>query len=122
MACLVVTTGPAAGKHFALEEHQLVLVGRDDECTFQILDRRISRRHLQLKLEGDGGHSAIDFDSANGVLVNGNAIDGQAPLAHGDTIEIGGTQIVYSTSDYPDAQTAMSAWHKGGEWRNDTIT
>jgi pSer/pThr/pTyr-binding forkhead associated (FHA) protein len=121
MACLVVTKGPSEGRHLALQDHELVLIGRDDECTFQVLDDQVSRRHLQIKRESGRGHAAIDFGSANGVLVNGTRIEGPTGLANGDTIDIGNTRIIYSSTDYPDAQTALEAWHKRGEWKNKTI-
>ena len=38
MATLIVTHGPASGQVFALGEHGIVMIGRDQECTFQILD------------------------------------------------------------------------------------
>ena len=38
MATWVVTEGPASGQQFALEKHLLVLVERDHQCTFQIVD------------------------------------------------------------------------------------
>ncbi len=122
MACLVVTEGPAAGQYLALERHPLILVGRDDQCTFQLLDEQVSRRHLQVKLDEERNrHCAIDFDSANGVVVNGQRISGEEPLRDGDAIQIGGTTIVYSAEDFADAQKAMDAWHRKGEWRNKTI-
>ena len=122
MACLVVTQGPAAGQHFALQNHLLILVGRDDQCTFQLLDEQVSRRHLQIKLdEESGNHSAIDFDSANGVKVNGQRITDEAPLSDGDEIRLGESTVVYSAEDFADAQKAMDAWHRKGEWRNKTI-
>lgn len=122
MACLVVTQGPVAGKFLALERHPLVLVGRDDQCTFQLLDEQVSRRHLQVKLDEERDrHFAIDFGSANGVKVNGKRISGETILCDGDAIVIGGTTIVYSAEDYADAQKAMDAWHRKGEWRNKTI-
>ena len=116
MATLVVTEGPASGQQFALESHLLVLIGRDDQCTFQIVDKQVSRRHLQIRFDpNENRHYAIDFASSKGVVVNSNKITGDQPLADGDVIQIGGTTIVYSAKDSPDAQLVMDQLRKHGE-------
>ena len=121
MATLVVTEAPAIGQQFALEKHLLVLVGRDHQCTFQIVDGQISRRHCQLRYdEGENRHYAIDFESSNGVRVNGNKITAPQPLEDGDVIHIGGTLIVYSVQDSPDAQRVTEILRKHGEGRHTT--
>ena len=121
MATLIVTHGPASGQVFALGEHGIVMIGRDQECTFQILDPQMSRRHLQVKNNHAGGHSVIDFHSANGVLVNGGKIDDESPLKDGDEIVAGETCIVYATADSPDAMTVNSLLRKRGEHLKGTL-
>ena len=122
MATLIVTGGPATGQQFALEKHRLVLIGRDDKCTFQILDPKVSRNHMQIKLSTDGSrHAAIDHQSSNGVLVNGDRIEDERPLADGDAIHLGDTEIVYSILDSPDAQTVSAILRKRGEHMRGTI-
>jgi pSer/pThr/pTyr-binding forkhead associated (FHA) protein len=121
MACLVVIEGPATGQHFALAQHKLVAIGRDDDCTFQIVDPLVSRRHLQIRLDKDGNHIAADYRSANGVIVNGARLVGDRLLRNGDEITIGGSRIVYSTDDYTDAASAMADVRKKGEWKRSTI-
>jgi pSer/pThr/pTyr-binding forkhead associated (FHA) protein len=102
MASLLVVDGPAKGNTFALGDFKLIMVGRDHSCTFQILDPRLSRMHLQIKLlEESRGHAVIDFQSSNGVYVNGNRITGETPLASGDVIRAGESSLVYSTEDNP---------------------
>ena len=49
MALLIIIDGPEKGKTFPLEQFRLVMIGRDHSCTFQILDPRMSRQHLQIK-------------------------------------------------------------------------
>ena len=123
MATLLVTDGPAAGEKFALEQHNLVLVGRDASCTFQIIDPQLSRGHLQVKLvEGDGRHHAIDFGSKNGVFVNGASVAGDGvPLSDRDVIKIGGTTIVYTTDDSLDAQHVREAMKMFGQNHVETM-
>ena len=121
MATLLIIDGPAEGQKFALEEHGLVMVGRDHSCTFQILDPQISRLHLQIKRDAKAdGHLAVDFQSANGVLVNGKSITEETPLDDGDVMRIGNTSIVYSAEDAPDAQTITQLLRKHYQGRSDT--
>ncbi len=122
MACLFITEGPANGRIFALERHALVLLGRDDSCSFQILDERVSRRHLQVKFDAkDGRHYAIDYESANGVEVNGTRVEKEVALNDGDVIKIGNSSILYSVKDLPDAQTAREAWIRRGQANQQTM-
>lgn len=121
MACLVVVEGPAAGALFALAANNLVAIGRDEECTFQIIDPLISRQHLQIRATGDGKHVAIDARSANGVHINGVRMVSETPLKNGDEITLGATRIVYSNTDYPDAQTAMIGVRPGRQYKASTI-
>ena len=121
MACLVVIEGPATGQHFALAQHKLVAIGRDDECTFQIVDPLVSRRHLQIRVAENGRHVAADYRSANGVIVNGGKLVADRTLNNGDQITIGATKIVYSSDDYADAQSAIEGVRKKGEWKRSTI-
>jgi len=121
MAILIIVEGPAKGQKFALEQHELVMIGRDDKCTFQIIDPQISRHHLQVKRNSEtNGHLAIDFTSANGVYVNGKRITAETPLANGDLVQMGNTSIVYSVEDDPDAQTYTQLLRKHFEDRFET--
>ena len=63
----------------------------------------------------------MDFESANGVQVNGKRIDGVVALTEGDIIQIGRTSIVYSVKELPDAQTARDAWFKKGQAQQKTM-
>ena len=76
---------------------------------------------VPFKLSTSNRHYAIDYRSSKGVVVNGNKITGEQPLADGDVIQIGGTTIVYSVEDSPDAQRVMDQLRKLGEGGEPTI-
>lgn len=116
MACLVIVEGPATGSHFALKSHKVIDVGRDEECTFQVVDPEVSRHHLQIRAGDNGSHGVADNRSANGVMVNGVRIQGEMPLKDGDEIAFGATKVIYSTRDYPDAQSAIVGVREGRQW------
>lgn len=122
MASLVVIEGPGQGAHFPLKE-PLVSVGRDDTCTIQILDKFVSRKHLQVRLDATlGRHVAGDYRSAHGVVINGKQILLDTALSDGDRIKIGQTTLMYLAADHADAPTALAAAKKKDEWSRSTMT
>jgi pSer/pThr/pTyr-binding forkhead associated (FHA) protein len=123
MAMLFITQGPATGQRFALEGHQLVMIGRDASCTIQIIDPQLSRCHLQVKYAPqEKRHYAIDFDSKNGVFVNGAKIAEPTALSDRDAITIGDSTIVYSADDSPFAQHVLESAKKLGQGHQHTRT
>lgn len=121
MASLVVIEGPGQGANFPLTA-PLVSVGRDDTCTFQVLDPLVSRKHLQIKLDATiGRHVAGDYRSAHGVFVNDKQIVLDTALNDGDRIRIGQTTLMYLTLDHADAPAALAAAKKKGEWKRTTL-
>ena len=64
------------------------LVGRDDDCELKLIDKRISRRHFEIRRGGDLIWIR-DLDSTNGTFVNNKKIEQAELLEPGDTISIG---------------------------------
>jgi pSer/pThr/pTyr-binding forkhead associated (FHA) protein len=121
MATLVVTAGPNQGQSFPLEESRLVSVGRDDQCTVQLLDDQVSRRHLQIRFnEDEDQHYAVDMRSANGVYVNGGRITEDRPLDEGDIIQIGASELRFTHDDVTDIDQALEQYRKKDEWKRGT--
>ncbi|MBS0188021.1 MAG: FHA domain-containing protein [Planctomycetes bacterium] len=122
MASLVLTLEKAVSEIYPLRE-ALVSVGRDDDCTIQVLDGRVSRKHLQIRFDtATGSHIAGDYRSANGVFINGKQILMDVALNDGDRIRIGDTTLIYFAADLPDKAAAHAAVKKADEWAKDTIT
>jgi EAL domain-containing protein (putative c-di-GMP-specific phosphodiesterase class I) len=64
------------------------IIGRDEDCNLKLTDKRISRRHSEIRKSGD--HLWIrDFESTNGTFVNQKEIKQAELLEPGDTISIG---------------------------------
>jgi hypothetical protein len=81
-------------------EHPVVapglLIGRSSECDLRIDDPGISRRHAELRINGDGPDaeiSIIDLGSTNGTIVDGIRVT-RAPLSDGSRIVLGSTTAV----------------------------
>jgi FHA domain-containing protein len=70
------------------------VIGRSRDCEIVLDDAGISRRHAELRPH-PGGWAIADLGSTNGVLVNGAPIAAAQPLAAGDRLELGSTEIVF---------------------------
>jgi DNA-binding NtrC family response regulator len=88
---LVVEEGYNRGTEYALGTDALVL-GRGEECSIQLLDDGVSRKHVELRREG-GGISVRDLGSRNGTRVNGIPVE-QATALPGDRIALGGVRLL----------------------------
>ncbi len=121
MATIVVTAGPCEGQSFPLDVSRLVSVGRDDQCSIQLLDEQISRRHLQIRFDADEDqHYAVDMRSANGVFVNGGRVTEDRPLEEGDIILIGQSELRYTRDEVDDIDMAIEQYRKKDEWKRGT--
>ena len=69
-------------------------IGRSHDCDLPVSAERASRRHATIRPDGTG-HRIVDLDSTNGTLLNGAPFQGDAPLADGDTIDVGGCTVLY---------------------------
>jgi Protein of unknown function (DUF3662)/FHA domain len=78
-------------------EHRLdggrLLIGRSRDCDIRLTDPNVSRRHGEVRREGDS-YWVVDLDSTNGTEVNGRRLK-RARLHDGDTITMGATELVF---------------------------
>lgn len=85
-AMLLMVEGPSSEKRVFLEKPEL-LIGRDEQCDLIIPDRRVSRHHARISLQGDG-YILTDLSSRNGTFVNGREIAEPYVLQDGDEIQL----------------------------------
>lgn len=76
----------AAGRQFFVSASGITL-GRSQKCDVFIPDQRASRRHAEVRWDGEFC-TLHDLDSANGTLLNGRRITAPQPLRDGDQITI----------------------------------
>ncbi len=86
-AHLTVVSGAQAGRQIPLTDAPCSF-GRNPDNTVVVASARASRRHAEIRREGDG-FVLYDLGSANGTLVNGQRIAAPHRLRNGDLIEIG---------------------------------
>lgn len=83
---LVMKAGATVEQKWTVEK-DTVTIGRDEDCDVVLPERPISRRHAEIRREGD--HYLLrDLNSKNGTYLNGQEIEGPVPLRDGDEIQI----------------------------------
>jgi pSer/pThr/pTyr-binding forkhead associated (FHA) protein len=71
---------------------EIVTIGREINCTVQIMDESASRKHIRIEPHG-GGWTVEDLESRNGTYLNEILFQGRKPLNDGDVLRIGKVQI-----------------------------
>jgi hypothetical protein len=86
------------------------VIGRSAGCKIVLDDNGVSRRHARLEVS-EQRVLLEDLDSANGVLVNGERIEGSRTLAHGDHVLIGAhdLEVVADAAALPSGSDAVSS-------------
>jgi len=67
------------------------VLGRSRQCDVVINDPNVSRRHAEVRREGQG-YVVVDLDSTNGITVNDREVK-RAALAEGDRLQLGTTGL-----------------------------
>ncbi|MHC4642538.1 MAG: FHA domain-containing protein [Planctomycetota bacterium] len=115
MASIFVMTGTQKGDYYPLGRRTNV-VGRDEALLIQVLDDRVSRKHMRIGFNADTNlHYVADMNSRHGVFVNGSKITDETVLNDGDYITIGGTGLLFTEKDFDDHESALSHFKKVGE-------
>ena len=74
-----------------------VLIGRDPQNDVVLDDRRVSRKHAEIRLRL-GRYTLYDLQSTNGTYVNGRRV-AEKVLDDGDAISVGGLEITFRSAD-----------------------
>jgi len=91
LRCVYSPDASVIGRRIELDGRRIV-VGRGADCTIQIMDREVSRRHLVLAPDTDGAYVVEDLDTPNGTFQDG-ALCHRAPLT-GQVLSFGRTFLV----------------------------
>ena len=114
MASMFVLSGETVN-YYPLGKRTTV-VGRDEAVPIQVVDKQVSRKHMQIRLDKETEcYYATDMSSRNGVFINGRKIQEETVLADGDRIRIGDTEMLFTLKDFPDRENALHNFKKVGE-------
>lgn len=120
MASLFVVSGGDNVDYYPLGKRTTV-VGRDEAVPIQVVDKQVSRKHMQIRLDKESEcYYVIDMTSRNGVFINGRKIAVETVLADGDRIRIGDTDMLFTLKDFDDRENALHNFKKVGERRFST--
>jgi serine/threonine protein kinase len=108
---LEVIAGPDAGRSFALEPGQTLIVGRGPMTATRLRDQTVSAVHCTIKVAG-GRLCLTDAGSTSGTMVNGRAISIH-DLACGDVIQIGRTTLRLVLAHVHDRASALPNGRRG---------
>ena len=103
IAKLVVRTRSGRRYEFPISGDATTM-GRARDCDLVLDDRYASRHHARIEKHG-GRHVLVDEGSRNGTWVAGEAIKGRHPLADGEEIQIGDTNLLYVEESPGDSTT-----------------
>ena len=123
MATLIVMSGPGVDNYYPLGRRTTV-VGRDEGVLVQILDPHVSRKHFQILYKAETElYYILDMRSRHGTLVSGERVtaDHEKPLCNNDVITAGGTTILFTTRDFPDAKSALAYRKQVGQREETTL-
>jgi len=115
MASLIVTTGKQEG-HFYPLGHRTNVIGRDEALSIQILDKMISRKHMQIRYDQKTErYYAFDMKSSNGIYINNAKVMDEVVLSDGDVIALGMTHLLFTDKDFDSKDSALQHYKKVGE-------
>jgi DNA-binding NtrC family response regulator len=115
IAAYLIVRDPFVGRSVTpLQTGRAVSLGRAAGNQIVINDERASRLHAEIVPAGDGW-SIRDLGSRNGTLVGGRPITAERPLAAGDVVAIGLTEITFCAGEPPtDPHLTMAGTATGG--------
>jgi len=100
-ARLTVTQGNDLGQTLEVRVGKTYTIGRGIDNDLVLSDLAVSRKHFDIRNDGNGGWLLTDRRSGNGTLVNTQIEDAPFLLANGDVIEIGNTAFRFELPNGP---------------------
>ena len=82
------------GGHRHELDGERAVIGRSKDCDIQVSDPNVSRRHAEVRREGDS-FVLVDLDSTNGIEVDGRRVK-RLELTDGSRFTIGSTEAVFT--------------------------
>jgi len=107
MPSLIVIEGPNKGDYYPIGDGTTT-VGRLSDCTIQLVDDAVSRRHCTVRFDHDAGrYQVVDNASANGVRIAGEDVQETAYIDDGAEIVVGDSRLLFTLREFPDRESAL---------------
>jgi len=97
LATILVRTGQLKGKRLPVRV-PVINIGRADYNDVVLPDESVSTSHAKLQRR-EGVWILTDIESTNGTFVDGERVQGDAPLAPGAMVRFGDVQLVFEPTD-----------------------
>ena len=121
MASIIIENGKNQGYCYPLGQ-RITVIGRAESLLIQILDEKVSRKHLQIRYDNARKtYIATDMNSKHGVFINRMKITEETILMDEDRIYIGDTTLLFTMQDFPDTESALDYYKKAGQRRLSTL-
>ena len=91
------------------------ILGRGKSADVRLNFPSVSRQHAALCRGEDGAWTLYDLDSKGGVLLNGEKVEGSAPIRLGDKIELGGVPLLFLPQTAEERKALEEARRKVAE-------
>ena len=118
MSKLVCLSGMNKGEEYELSQGENS-IGRSEKNTICVFDRKSSRYHCKVHLDGEN-MTIEDLNSTNGLRLNNNFMTGVQPLKMGDHIRLGNTVFLVSDRSVreEDDTTSSAQFRKQQKYEN----
>ena len=83
----ILLKDPSGAERLIPLDQPVLTVGRESACSIRIDSQYVSRQHARIELREDAA-VLVDLGSRNGSLLNGERVQGSAPLVPGDVVTI----------------------------------
>jgi pSer/pThr/pTyr-binding forkhead associated (FHA) protein len=97
LASLVGRTGAFKGQRYPIRV-PVVNLGRAEYNDIVLVDDSVSTVHAKLQRR-EGVWVVVDLESTNGTFVDGERVEGEAPIAPGALLRFGGIGMLFESSD-----------------------
>ncbi|HEY6808509.1 MAG TPA: FHA domain-containing protein [Gemmatimonadales bacterium] len=94
---LLFRTGAMKGQRYQIKA-PIINIGRAEYNDLNIPDASVSTSHAKLQRR-EGVWMLVDLESTNGTFVDGERVQGEAPLAPGAVVRFGDVQLVFEPTD-----------------------
>lgn len=94
-------------------------VGRAESCDVTLNYPTVSRQHAALIRSEDDTWTVYDLDSKGGVTINGEELEGSAPMPYGGVLSLGGVETVLlpvSAEEREERRKRRRASHPASPW------